>query len=107
MSESNLFLLLSSIFIVVMFLVLSQKFLSILKLRYPEVFEKLGKPGMLHNLNWAACKHFFVYIKEKDYLQLDDEDITSLGQAIGLLYKVGIMFFIGIIVVIFITTIRG
>jgi len=85
MNQTYLLFIAATGFMAFLYFLTCNKFLSLLASKYPEAFDKLGKPHYL-----TEVKTLLKYIKSKDYHQLDDAEVDSLGQLISFLYYAGL-----------------
>ena len=68
---------------------------KILRTRYPETFEKMGKPSLIMNNSISNNLSFMKFLYGRKWRTLDDEGLATLGNSIlvfFLFYLIGFVF---------------
>lgn len=91
-----LFLFFYIIFIGLMLWLFQYKFFLFLKEKYPTLWNELGSPTLFFNKSIKNSIETFKFLKRKEYLKINDPNLTKLSKILFnfyLFYIVSFLFF--------------
>ena len=74
---------------------LCHKIFGILRTRHPEKYEEMGKPTLIMNNSISNNLSFIKFLFKREWLELNDEGLSKLGNAMLVffaVYTVGFLF---------------
>ena len=73
---------------------LNYKLFSILKEKHPQKWEELGRPSLLMNNNIRNNISVLNFLNKKEYLKMNDKQLTKLAGFLRIFSLIYIVFFI-------------
>ena len=79
-------------------IVFYQKCIRILKSKHTEVWNSLGSPSLILNNSISTQKLFLAFIKDKRYLQTENQDLIRVATFLRYYNKIYFVYFVIVLV---------
>ena len=77
---------------------LCNRMFKILRKRHPEKYGAMGKPSLIMNNSLSSNISFMKFLFKREWRQLDDESLDSLGKGMLIFFGLYSALFLGLII---------